>query len=44
MTQKRHWPGAFMRARQSIRAAWRYPGGTPDANFNLRADQPPPRP
>ena len=29
--------GAFMRPISIHTAAWRYPGGTPDANFNLRA-------
>ncbi len=29
--------GAFMRPVSIHTAAWRYPGGTPDANFNLRA-------
>ena len=28
--------GAFMRPISIHTAAWRYPGGTPDANFNLR--------
>ncbi len=29
--------GAFMRPISIHTAAWRYPGGTPDANFNLKA-------
>ena len=29
--------GAFMRPVSIHTAAWRYPGGTPDANFNLAA-------
>jgi FMN-dependent oxidoreductase (nitrilotriacetate monooxygenase family) len=29
--------GAFMRPVSIHTAAWRYPGGSPDANFNLRA-------
>ena len=29
--------GAFMRPVSIHTAAWRYPGGTPDANFNLKA-------
>ena len=29
--------GAFMRPSSIHTAAWRYPGGTPDANFNLKA-------
>ena len=29
--------GAFMRPISIHTAAWRYPGGTPDANFNLQA-------
>ena len=29
--------GAFMRPVSIHTAAWRYPGGTPDANFNLQA-------
>ena len=29
--------GAFMRPVSIHTAAWRYPGGTPDANFNLRS-------
>ena len=29
--------GAFMRPASIHTAAWRYPGGTPDANFNLEA-------
>ena len=29
--------GAFMRPVSIHTAAWRYPGGTPDANFNLEA-------
>ena len=35
---KRHMKlGAFMRPVSIHTAAWRYPGGTPDANFNLEA-------
>ena len=38
MTQKRRLRlGAFMRPVSIHTAAWRYPGGTPDANFNLKA-------
>lgn len=38
MTQKRKLRlGAFMRPVSIHTAAWRYPGGTPDANFNLKA-------
>ena len=38
MTQKRQLRlGAFMRPVSIHTAAWRYPGGTPDANFNLEA-------
>src|ERR1700682_3880996 len=38
MTQKRQLRlGAFMRPVGIHTAAWRYPGGTPDANFNLKA-------
>ncbi|MBR2815895.1 MAG: LLM class flavin-dependent oxidoreductase [Reyranella sp.] len=38
MTQKRQLRlGAFMRPVSIHTAAWRYPGGTPDANFNLKA-------
>lgn len=38
MSQKRQLRlGAFMRPVSIHTAAWRYPGGTPDANFNLRA-------
>src|ERR1700742_369967 len=29
--------GAFMRPVSIHTAAWRYPGGTPDANFNFQA-------
>ncbi len=29
--------GAFMRPVSIHTAAWRFPGGTPDANFNLEA-------
>ncbi|MEA2849725.1 MAG: hypothetical protein QOG78_5006, partial [Rhodospirillaceae bacterium] len=37
MTQKRQLRlGAFMRPVSIHTAAWRYPGGTPDANFNLK--------
>src|SRR5947208_1480396 len=38
MIQKRQLRlGAFMRPVSIHTAAWRYPGGTPDANFNLKA-------
>jgi FMN-dependent oxidoreductase (nitrilotriacetate monooxygenase family) len=38
MNQKRQLRlGAFMRPVSIHTAAWRYPGGTPDANFNLKA-------
>ncbi|MBS0518819.1 MAG: LLM class flavin-dependent oxidoreductase [Proteobacteria bacterium] len=38
MTQPRQLRlGAFMRPVSIHTAAWRYPGGTPDANFNLQA-------
>jgi len=38
MTQKRQLHlGAFMRPVSIHTAAWRYPGGTPDANFNFKA-------
>ncbi|MBL0898656.1 MAG: LLM class flavin-dependent oxidoreductase [Reyranella sp.] len=38
MTQRRQLRlGAFMRPVSIHTAAWRYPGGTPDANFNLKA-------
>ena len=37
MTQKQLCLGAFMRPVSIHTAAWRYPGGTPDANFNLKA-------
>jgi alkanesulfonate monooxygenase len=37
MTQKQLRLGAFMRPVSIHTAAWRYPGGTPDANFNLEA-------
>src|ERR1700760_5192839 len=38
MTQKRQLRlGAFMRPVSIHTAAWRYPGGTPDANFNFKA-------
>src|SRR3954468_4071327 len=37
MTQKRLRLGAFMRPVSIHTAAWRYPGGTPDANFNFNA-------
>jgi FMN-dependent oxidoreductase (nitrilotriacetate monooxygenase family) len=38
MSQKRQLRlGAFMRPVSIHTAAWRYPGGTPDANFNLKA-------
>jgi len=37
MTQKQLRLGAFMRPVSIHTAAWRYPGGTPDANFNLKA-------
>ena len=38
MTQKRQLRlGAFMRPVSIHTGAWRYPGGTPDANFNLKA-------
>jgi FMN-dependent oxidoreductase (nitrilotriacetate monooxygenase family) len=35
-TQKHLRLGAFMRPVSIHTAAWRYPGGTPDANFNLK--------
>ncbi|HYC66283.1 MAG TPA: LLM class flavin-dependent oxidoreductase [Reyranellaceae bacterium] len=37
MTRKQLRLGAFMRPVSIHTAAWRYPGGTPDANFNLEA-------
>src|SRR3954454_4823829 len=37
MTKKRLRLGAFMRPVSIHTAAWRYPGGTPDANFNFKA-------
>jgi FMN-dependent oxidoreductase (nitrilotriacetate monooxygenase family) len=37
MTQKQLRLGAFMRPVSIHTAAWRYPAGTPDANFNLKA-------
>jgi FMN-dependent oxidoreductase (nitrilotriacetate monooxygenase family) len=37
MTTKQLRLGAFMRPVSIHTAAWRYPGGTPDANFNLEA-------
>lgn len=37
MARKQLRLGAFMRPVSIHTAAWRYPGGTPDANFNLRA-------
>jgi alkanesulfonate monooxygenase len=37
MTKKHMKLGAFMRPVSIHTAAWRYPGGTPDANFNLKA-------
>ena len=38
MPEQRHLRlGAFMRPVSIHTAAWRYPGGTPDANFNLAA-------
>ena len=37
MTQKKLRLGAFMRPVSIHTAAWRYPGGTPDANFNFKA-------
>ncbi|MFO1081267.1 MAG: LLM class flavin-dependent oxidoreductase [Reyranellaceae bacterium] len=36
-TRKQLHLGAFMRPVSIHTAAWRYPGGTPDANFNLQA-------
>ena len=36
-THKKMHLGAFMRPVSIHTAAWRYPGGTPDANFNLKA-------
>jgi FMN-dependent oxidoreductase (nitrilotriacetate monooxygenase family) len=36
-TPRRLHLGAFMRPVSIHTAAWRYPGGTPDANFNLEA-------
>ena len=36
-TRKQLHLGAFMRPVSIHTAAWRYPGGTPDANFNLKA-------
>jgi alkanesulfonate monooxygenase len=37
MAKKQLRLGAFMRPVSIHTAAWRYPGGTPDANFNLKA-------
>ena len=37
MTKRHMKLGAFMRPASIHTAAWRYPGGTPDANFNLEA-------
>src|SRR5246500_5315634 len=37
MAHKQLRLGAFMRPVSIHTAAWRYPGGTPDANFNLKA-------
>ena len=37
MSRKQLRLGAFMRPVSIHTAAWRYPGGTPDANFNLDA-------
>src|SRR5258706_10005666 len=37
MSRKQLRLGAFMRPVSIHTAAWRYPGGTPDANFNLEA-------
>lgn len=37
MAKKQLRLGAFMRPVSIHTAAWRYPGGTPDANFNLEA-------
>jgi alkanesulfonate monooxygenase len=37
MSKKQLRLGAFMRPVSIHTAAWRYPGGTPDANFNLKA-------
>src|ERR1700743_272407 len=37
MTRKQLRLGAFMRPVSIHTAAWRYPGGIPDANFNLKA-------
>lgn len=37
MAKKQLKLGAFMRPVSIHTAAWRYPGGTPDANFNLEA-------
>lgn len=37
MTKRQLKLGAFMRPVSIHTAAWRYPGGTPDANFNLDA-------
>ena len=37
MTKRHMKLGAFMRPVSIHTAAWRYPGGTPDANFNLEA-------
>src|SRR5438105_4171394 len=37
MAQKKLRLGAFMRPVSIHTAAWRYPGGTPDANFNFKA-------
>ncbi len=37
MTDRKLRLGAFMRPVSIHTAAWRYPGGTPDANFNLKA-------
>src|SRR5689334_15941982 len=36
MTKRQLRLGAFMRPVSIHTAAWRYPGGTPDANFNLK--------
>src|SRR6187397_3033438 len=37
MTKRQLRLGAFMRPVSIHTAAWRYPGGTPDANFNFKA-------
>ena len=37
MSKKQLRLGAFMRPVSIHTAAWRYPGGTPDANFNFKA-------